>query len=47
MELVRWEQIEGVNRVQSRINELFEDTWSDTGATECCRWSLVSCRGHS
>ena len=27
MELVRWEQVEGVNRIQSRINELFEDTF--------------------
>jgi HSP20 family protein len=28
MELVRWEQLEGVNSIQSRINELFEDTFS-------------------
>ena len=27
MELVRWDQVEGVNRIQSRINELFEDTF--------------------
>ncbi len=27
MELVRWEQVDGVNRIQSRINELFEDTF--------------------
>ena len=27
MELVRWDQAEGVNRIQSRINELFEDTF--------------------
>jgi HSP20 family protein len=27
MELVRWEQVEGVNKIQSRINELFEDTF--------------------
>ena len=26
MELVRWEQMDGVNRIQARINELFEDT---------------------
>ena len=30
MELVRWDQIEGLNRVQSRINELFEDTFGRT-----------------
>ena len=30
MELVRWEQVEGVNRIQSRINELFEDTLGRT-----------------
>jgi len=30
MELVRWEQVEGVNRIQSRINELFEDTFGRT-----------------
>ena len=24
MELVRWESLEGVNRIQSRINELFK-----------------------
>ena len=34
MELVRWEQIEGVNRVQSRINELFEDTFGRTRAQQ-------------
>ncbi|HEU4343592.1 MAG TPA: Hsp20/alpha crystallin family protein [Candidatus Binatia bacterium] len=28
MELVRWEQLEGVNSIQSRMNELFEDTFS-------------------
>ena len=38
MELVRWDQVEGVNRIQSRINELFEDTFGrpraqQTGAT--------------
>src|SRR4030095_15486135 len=27
MELVRWDQVEGVNRIQARINELFEDTF--------------------
>ena len=30
MELVRWEQVEGVNRIQSRINELFEGTLGRT-----------------
>ena len=30
MELVRWDQVEGVNRIQSRINELFEDTFGRT-----------------
>ena len=30
MELVRWEQVEGVNRIQSRINELVEDTLGRT-----------------
>jgi HSP20 family protein len=34
MELVRWEQVEGVNRIQSRINELFEDTFSRTRAQQ-------------
>ena len=32
MELVRWEQVDGVNRIQSRINELFEDTFGRTRA---------------
>ena len=32
MELVRWDQVEGVNRIQSRINELFEDTFGRTRA---------------
>ena len=32
MELVRWEQVEGVNRIQSRINELFEDALGRTRA---------------
>ena len=27
MELVRWEPFEGLNKVQSRINELFDDTF--------------------
>jgi HSP20 family protein len=27
MELVRWEPFEGLNRIQSRINELFDDTF--------------------
>jgi HSP20 family protein len=26
MELVRWKQMDGVNRIQAQINELFEDT---------------------
>ena len=34
MELVRWEQVEGVNRIQSRINELFEDTFARTRAQQ-------------
>jgi HSP20 family protein len=34
MELVRWDQVEGVNRVQSRINELFEDTFGRTRAQQ-------------
>src|SRR6267142_2688554 len=34
MELVRWEQVEGVNRIQSRINELFEDTFGRTRAQQ-------------
>lgn len=27
MELVRWEPFEGLNRIQSRINDLFEETF--------------------
>jgi HSP20 family protein len=27
MELVRWEPFEGLNRIQSRINDLFDDTF--------------------
>ncbi len=27
MELVRWEPFEGLNRIQSRMNELFEETF--------------------
>jgi len=27
MELVRWEPFDGLNRIQSRINELFDDTF--------------------
>lgn len=27
MDLVRWEPFEGLNRIQSRINELFDDTF--------------------
>ena len=34
MELVRWEQVEGVNRIQSRINELFEDTFGRARAQQ-------------
>ena len=34
MELVRWEQIEGLNRNQSRLNELFDDTFSRTRAQQ-------------
>ena len=34
MELVRSEQVEGVNRIQSRINELFEDTFGRTRAQQ-------------
>lgn len=34
MELVRWEQVEGVNRIQSRINELFEDAFGRTRAQQ-------------
>jgi HSP20 family protein len=34
MELIRWEPFEGVNRIQSRINELFEDTVGRTRAQQ-------------
>jgi HSP20 family protein len=34
MELVRWEQVEGLNRIPSRINELFEDTFGRTRAQQ-------------
>ena len=34
MELVRWEQVDGVNRIQSRINELFEDALGRTRAQQ-------------
>src|SRR2546426_10592172 len=34
MELVRWDQVEGVNRIQSRINELFEDTFGRSRAQQ-------------
>ena len=34
MELVRWEPIEGVNRVQSRINDLFDDMFGRTRAQQ-------------
>jgi HSP20 family protein len=30
MELVRWEPFEGLNRIQSRINDLFDDTFGRT-----------------
>jgi len=32
MELARWEPFERVNRIQSRINELFDDTFGRTRA---------------
>jgi HSP20 family protein len=32
MELVRWEPFEGLNRMQSRINDLFDDTFGRTRA---------------
>ena len=31
MELVRWEPFEGLNRIQSRINDLFDDTLGAPG----------------
>jgi HSP20 family protein len=34
MELVRWDQIEGLNRNQSRLNELFGDTFGRTRAQQ-------------
>ena len=34
MELVRWDQVEGVNRIQSRINELFEDMFGRSRAQQ-------------
>lgn len=34
MQLVRWEPFEGVNRIQSRINELFEDAFGRTRAQQ-------------
>jgi HSP20 family protein len=34
MELVRWEPFEGLNRVQSRMNELFDDTFGRTRAQQ-------------
>src|SRR6266581_2651488 len=34
MELVRWDQVEGVNRIQSWINELFEDTFGRSRAQQ-------------
>src|SRR6476620_7904311 len=34
MELVRWDQFEGVNRIQSRINDLFDDTFGRTRAQQ-------------
>lgn len=32
MEIVRWEPFDGLNRIQSRINELFDDTLGRTRA---------------
>jgi hypothetical protein len=32
MELVKWEPFEGLNRIQSRINELFDDTFGRSRA---------------
>ena len=34
MEIVSWEQIEGLNRNQSRLNELFDDTFGRTRAQQ-------------
>src|SRR3970040_28558 len=34
MELVRWEPFEGVNRIQSRIHDLFDDTFGRTRAQQ-------------
>ena len=33
MELVRWEPFDGLNRIQSRINDLFEETFGRPRAT--------------
>src|SRR5437762_12032059 len=32
MDLVRWEPFEGLNRIQSRINDLFDDTFDRSRA---------------
>src|SRR3989449_9092004 len=32
MDLVRWEPFEGLNRIQSRINDLFDDTFGRSRA---------------
>src|SRR6476661_1889632 len=34
MELVRWDQVEGVNRIQSRINDVFDDMFGRTRAQQ-------------
>ena len=34
MELVRWEPFEGLNKIQSRINDLFDDTFGRTRAQQ-------------
>jgi hypothetical protein len=47
MELVRWEQVEGVNRIQSRINELFEDTYGRARAQQSAPTGVWYPRGHS
>jgi len=32
MELVRWEPLEGLNRIQSHINDLFDETFGRSQA---------------
>lgn len=34
MELVRWEPFEGLNRIQSRMNELFDETFGRARSTQ-------------